>query len=73
MRVIKSKEEWKKYSETLHSITTWRTLDNGEPDKYPCIVSTYTEYHDDGPNYFIHDFAYSEGKCECGNEKWEFD
>ncbi len=74
MKILNSEEEWKVYSEKLHrSKTDWRTLDNGKPERFPCIVHTHIEYDNNGPDYFMHDFVYSAGKCDCGIEKWKFD
>jgi hypothetical protein len=73
MKILNSEEEFNHYKSQLQLLTTWRTLDSGTPDKYPCIVTTREDRDDNGPNYFVHDFVYSAGKCDCGIEKWEFD
>ena len=73
--LIKSKEDWTWYCRAIDLRDRDQYTHSYEPKQYPCKVSSYAEYNENGPNWINHDFIYQvEIVCEkCGHRHTEWE
>lgn len=74
MEKLKYKDDWVWYTKRLDAEGRYEYRHNGEPEKYPCIVSSQFWDDPNGPYTYDHDFYYEvEHICsECGHKTKDF-
>lgn len=77
MTPIKNEDDFYWYKNLIDSQVKYHYKHIGLPERYPCKVTSRSEYYDNGPDIMYHDFVYQiTVKCDhCGHEKlvWAFE